>query len=76
VACSGDGSLVVGRSHPGRGAWLCRDSPACLELAVKRKAFDRALRTQTGDFQVERLRAALRSPPGENAGPGSEGPVP
>nr|WP_255502351.1 YlxR family protein [Cellulomonas sp. JH27-2] len=33
----------VGRSMPGRGAWLHPD-PGCLDLAVRRRAFGRALR--------------------------------
>ena len=28
---------------PGRGAWLCRESPGCFDRAVKRRAFERAL---------------------------------
>ncbi|MFJ4127433.1 MULTISPECIES: YlxR family protein [Oerskovia] len=33
----------VGRSLPGRGAWL-HDARRCLELAERRRAFPRALR--------------------------------
>jgi len=33
----------VGRSLPGRGAWLHPD-PGCLDLATRRRAFGRALR--------------------------------
>ncbi len=40
-----DGTLAVGRSLPGRGAWLCKGSPACLERATRRGAFERALRS-------------------------------
>ena len=41
-----DGTLAEGRTLPGRGAYLCADTvAACRELAVKRKAFARALRT-------------------------------
>jgi predicted RNA-binding protein YlxR (DUF448 family) len=39
-----DGRLVVGRSQRGRGAWLCAGSPTCLAEAVRRRAFERALR--------------------------------
>jgi uncharacterized protein len=35
--------IDVGRRMPGRGAWLHPD-PQCLELALRRKAFPRALR--------------------------------
>ena len=45
VARLPDGALMVGRTLPGRGAWLCAGSVACFEAAVKRKAFARALRT-------------------------------
>jgi hypothetical protein len=37
-----------GRSMPGRGAWLHAD-PHCLELAERRRALPRALRTPTLD---------------------------
>jgi len=39
-----DGSLLVGRNHPGRGAWLCIGSVDCLHQAAKRNALSRALR--------------------------------
>ena len=52
-----DGRLEVGRTLPGRGAWLCAGSPACVDQAQKRKAFDRALRGPVDPRSVERLRA-------------------
>ena len=55
----GDGRLDVGRTLPGRGAWLCAGSPACVDQAAKRKAFDRAFRTQVEPDTVRSLRAAL-----------------
>jgi predicted RNA-binding protein YlxR (DUF448 family) len=64
-----DGSLSVGTGLPGRGAWLCRDSPGCWELAIRRKAFERALRGPVDDSQAEAVRPAMR--PGVE--PGSEG---
>jgi hypothetical protein len=36
--------VQASRTLPGRGAWLCADSPACLEQALKRRALGRALR--------------------------------
>jgi predicted RNA-binding protein YlxR (DUF448 family) len=39
-----DGRPVVSRSAAGRGAWLCVPPGACFELAVRRKAFERAWR--------------------------------
>jgi predicted RNA-binding protein YlxR (DUF448 family) len=37
------GRIGVGRSLPGRGAWLCTGSMDCLGTAVTRKSFGRAL---------------------------------
>ncbi|MBW3556610.1 MAG: YlxR family protein [Actinobacteria bacterium] len=54
-----DGSLRVGRSLPGRGAWLCAGAPACFELAVRRKAFERAFKAPVGAGATESLRANL-----------------
>lgn len=47
AAETGEPVLVVdeARRMPGRGAWLHPD-PGCLELAVRRRAFGRALRLQ------------------------------
>lgn len=43
VRCAyGPDGPTVGRTAPGRGAWLC--SPDCLHVAIRRKAFDRAWR--------------------------------
>jgi predicted RNA-binding protein YlxR (DUF448 family) len=45
---------------PGRGAWLCRTHPAaCLAEAQRRKAVERALRSEIGNDDIERLRARL-----------------
>ena len=52
-----DGRLEVGRTLPGRGAWLCVGSPACIDKALRRHAFDRALRGPVDPRSVERLRA-------------------
>ena len=67
------GSLVVGAHRPGRGAWLCRASPGCFELAAKRRAFDRAFGARVPDTQVGRLRVALGAGPAELPEVGSEG---
>jgi predicted RNA-binding protein YlxR (DUF448 family) len=53
------GRLAIGRDRPGRGAWLCRGSEECLETAIRRKAFDRALRCRVGDDEVGEVRTAL-----------------
>jgi predicted RNA-binding protein YlxR (DUF448 family) len=64
-----DGTLSVGTGLPGRGAWLCRDDAGCLELAIRRKAFERALHGPVDDSQVEAVRSAIQ--PGVESG--SEG---
>jgi predicted RNA-binding protein YlxR (DUF448 family) len=61
VARRPDGSLAVGRSEPGRGAWLCAGSVACFDTAVRRRAFGRALRTEVPAHELERLRGKLLS---------------
>ncbi len=73
---TGDGSLALGRTLPGRGAWLCRTSPGCVEQAIKRRAFSRALRGEVGSEEVERLRTVLSPPQEGKDGPGSEASVP
>jgi predicted RNA-binding protein YlxR (DUF448 family) len=50
------GAIVVGRNEPGRGAWLCRDSPECVEAAIRRRAFERALRHPVARSAAEALR--------------------
>lgn len=55
-----DGQLAVGRTLPGRGAWLCSPSAeACLDLAVRRKGLGRSLRTDLEPGAVLRLRVFL-----------------
>lgn len=54
---AGDGTLVVGRTLPGRGAWLCAGSLACIDLATRRNAFQRALRGSVTERSVASLRA-------------------
>jgi predicted RNA-binding protein YlxR (DUF448 family) len=59
-----DGGLAVGRSLPGRGAWLCAGSASCVEKAAPR--LSRALRGDVRAGAVERLRAML--PEGDSPG--------
>ncbi|MGZ4756176.1 MAG: YlxR family protein [Acidimicrobiia bacterium] len=61
-----DGSLGVGRREPGRGAWICSGSTRCFDQAVRRKAFERALRRPVTNTEIESLRARLygAAPPG------------
>ena len=58
VTRTDDGGLAVGRSLPGRGAWLHPD-PACLGAAVRRRAFTRALRAPVRDGAAAALATAL-----------------
>ncbi|MEQ1786080.1 MAG: YlxR family protein, partial [Acidimicrobiales bacterium] len=43
VVLGPDGSLLVGRTLPGRGAWLCAGSLRCVQRAAQRNALTRAL---------------------------------
>jgi hypothetical protein len=52
--------LAVGRSLPGRGAWLCKGSVGCAERAARRGAFPRALRDDLAPGSVGRLIDRLR----------------
>ena len=54
-----DGGLAAGRTLPGRGAWLCRGSPACVDAAVRRGGLARALRTAVSAEAAEALRRRL-----------------
>jgi hypothetical protein len=54
-----DGSLAIGRTAPGRGAWLHAGTPDCLDLALRRKAFGRAFRAPISDGAPESLRVLL-----------------
>jgi predicted RNA-binding protein YlxR (DUF448 family) len=47
-----EGRLVVGRSQPGRGAWLCAGSSTCLAEAVRRRAFERALQAPVSGVEA------------------------
>jgi len=58
IARRPDGEVVVGPG-PGRGAWLCAGSETCFDLAVRRRALTRNLRTEIRDDEVGRLRATL-----------------
>ena len=59
IARSLEGQLVVSRTAPGRGAWLCQGRSDCFDLAQRRRAFDRALRVTVGAKAVLALRGAL-----------------
>nr|WP_328698692.1 DUF448 domain-containing protein [Cellulomonas citrea] len=59
---------------PGRGAWVHPDLE-CLELAERRRAFGRALRS-TGPLDTGALRAALTVMTDRATGPVQDGPEP
>jgi predicted RNA-binding protein YlxR (DUF448 family) len=41
----------------GRGAWLCANSPRCIDLALKRRAFERAFKRELDESSLQALRA-------------------
>ncbi|MDH3303405.1 MAG: YlxR family protein [Acidimicrobiia bacterium] len=44
LAVDSTGVLSIGRTSPGRGAWLCRDTVlSCFDAAVNRNGFERSL---------------------------------
>ena len=51
----GEDGLAVADSSQGRGAWLCADSPACLQSAVRRHAFDRAFKRPISEQAISAL---------------------
>lgn len=56
----GDSSTIaVDGPSSGRGAWLCRDEPNCLDAAVRDKQFSRAWRTKLGDDDTGAIRTAV-----------------
>jgi predicted RNA-binding protein YlxR (DUF448 family) len=58
VRCAdGPGGAAVGRSAPGRGAWLC--SAECFDTAVRRRAFDRAWHRRVPDDTLLALQIAF-----------------
>jgi len=50
-----DGRAVVDRTGSGRGAWLCVPPGDCFQLAVRRKAFERAWRRPVGRQALDEL---------------------
>jgi predicted RNA-binding protein YlxR (DUF448 family) len=61
VVAEPGGGLDVGRTLPGRGAWVCSGSATCIDAAGRRKAFDRALRTTVRPGAVDDLKTRLLS---------------
>jgi predicted RNA-binding protein YlxR (DUF448 family) len=44
VVLTDDGRARINRTAPGRGAWLCAPLGECLEIALRRRGFERAWR--------------------------------
>ncbi|MFK7917419.1 MAG: YlxR family protein [Ilumatobacter sp.] len=53
-------SVEIDGASRGRGAWLCRDEPACLDAAVRTRQFARAWRTTIDDDDVAAIRRAIQ----------------
>ena len=52
LALTPEGTLRIGRTLPGRGAWLCAGSLECLQQAARRNAVSRALRSPVSPDEV------------------------
>ncbi len=55
-----DGATVLGGTGTGRGAWCCPDGE-CLDRALRKGGFARALRTAADRIDPDALRAAFRN---------------
>jgi len=53
-----DGTLEIGRTLPGRGAWLCPDV-ACINQAERKRAFGRAFKAGLADGALDAARARM-----------------
>ena len=75
VVIAPDGSVIASRTAPGRGAWWCNPPSArdqsgaevrpeqhwpCLELAKKRRGFERAFRRPLDEGALDELMTAAR----------------
>jgi predicted RNA-binding protein YlxR (DUF448 family) len=62
VARTAEGNLHIGRTLPGRGAWLCRGTlRQCSELAIRKGGFARAFRTRVASEELSALRHEIES---------------
>jgi predicted RNA-binding protein YlxR (DUF448 family) len=59
VSLGPDGRPRTGTGTPGRGAWLCLASPSCVDGALRRRAFDRALRATLAAEALAEVRALV-----------------
>ncbi|MBK5290009.1 MAG: YlxR family protein [Acidimicrobiia bacterium] len=69
IARGADMTIGIGRTAPGRGAWLCAGQVECFEQAIARRAIGRALRLELSDHEIEQLRAKLYGAPPAGARP-------
>jgi len=60
-AVTADGSPVISRTAPGRGAWLCRGQATCLQQAIKRRGFERAWKRPLGAAEQKSLTIAYEA---------------
>jgi len=59
IVADGVGGVAVGRTLAGRGAWLCADRPACIDLAARKDSLGRALRTRLDPAAYAHLRVMI-----------------
>src|SRR4051794_24975693 len=64
VVRNADGTLAIGRTLVGRGAWLCLGSPACLAEAIGRGGFARSFRSPVTRAAAEALIPLVPADPG------------
>ena len=60
VARRPDGSVLTSRTAAGRGAWLCNPADECLQIARKRRGFDKAFRQPVSVAALDELVRTLR----------------
>ena len=66
IVADGRGTLAIDRHAPGRGAWVCAGSAACIERGINRRAVTRALRIDVDDGAVKTLKEGLFVASGAN----------
>ncbi len=66
----GPDGIAVGRTRPGRGAWLCDDA-ACVEAALAKGALARALRVDRSSIDAAAVRRAVSDSVPADRAPGA-----
>ncbi|MFZ0665072.1 MAG: YlxR family protein [Acidimicrobiales bacterium] len=59
MVSTASGGIEVGRNLPGRGAWICAGSRSCLDVALRKGALARALRSGISPVEGDQLRSML-----------------